>query len=257
MRQRGEDVFFLTGTDEHGEPVAQAAEREGVPPRELADRNAERFKAGRRPRGCHQRLLHPHERPRARRGGGGGRGADQGERARLRGHLRGLVLPPLRRLQDRRRAGGRQPLPDPPDRARAREGGQLVLPAVGVPGAARAALRGASRLGRARQSLQRGAVLHPGRAAGPLAQPGPDLLGSAGPVGPGAGDLCLDRRPAQLLLGALLRSRGRRPHRSVLARRRAPDRQGHPQVPRGHLARAAHGGGAARCRARSSSTATC
>src|ERR1700742_1585606 len=45
MRQRGEDVFFLTGTDEHGEPVAQAAEREGVSPKELADRNAERFKA--------------------------------------------------------------------------------------------------------------------------------------------------------------------------------------------------------------------
>jgi methionyl-tRNA synthetase len=45
MRQRGEDVFFLTGTDEHGEPVAQAAEREGVTPRELADRNAEQFKA--------------------------------------------------------------------------------------------------------------------------------------------------------------------------------------------------------------------
>ena len=45
MRQRGDDVFFLTGTDEHGEPVAQAAEREGVAPRELADRHAERFKA--------------------------------------------------------------------------------------------------------------------------------------------------------------------------------------------------------------------
>src|ERR1044071_1351760 len=44
MRQRGEDVFFLTGTDEHGEPVAQAAEREGVSPRELADRNSERFR---------------------------------------------------------------------------------------------------------------------------------------------------------------------------------------------------------------------
>ena len=25
MRQRGEDVFFLTGTDDHGEPVAQEA----------------------------------------------------------------------------------------------------------------------------------------------------------------------------------------------------------------------------------------
>ena len=44
MRQRGEDVFFLTGTDEHGEPVALAAEREGVTPQELADRNAPRFK---------------------------------------------------------------------------------------------------------------------------------------------------------------------------------------------------------------------
>jgi len=44
MRQRGEDVFFLTGTDEHGEPVAQAAERLGITPRELGDRNAVRFK---------------------------------------------------------------------------------------------------------------------------------------------------------------------------------------------------------------------
>ncbi|HXD57407.1 MAG TPA: methionine--tRNA ligase [Thermoleophilaceae bacterium] len=44
MRQRGEDVFFLTGTDEHGEPVAQAAERLGVGPRELADKNSERFR---------------------------------------------------------------------------------------------------------------------------------------------------------------------------------------------------------------------
>jgi methionyl-tRNA synthetase len=44
-RQRGEDVFFLTGTDEHGEPVADAARALGVAPQELADRNAERFKA--------------------------------------------------------------------------------------------------------------------------------------------------------------------------------------------------------------------
>jgi methionyl-tRNA synthetase len=44
MRQRGEDVFFLTGTDEHGEPVAQAAEALGITPRELGDRNAIQFK---------------------------------------------------------------------------------------------------------------------------------------------------------------------------------------------------------------------
>ncbi len=44
MRQRGEDVFLLTGTDEHGEPVTQAAERLGITPRELGDRNAGRFR---------------------------------------------------------------------------------------------------------------------------------------------------------------------------------------------------------------------
>jgi methionyl-tRNA synthetase len=44
-RQRGEAVFFLTGTDEHGEPVADAAHAQGIEPQELADRNAERFRA--------------------------------------------------------------------------------------------------------------------------------------------------------------------------------------------------------------------
>jgi methionyl-tRNA synthetase len=44
-RQRGEQVFFLTGTDEHGEPVADAAHALGIQPQELADRNAERFRA--------------------------------------------------------------------------------------------------------------------------------------------------------------------------------------------------------------------
>jgi methionyl-tRNA synthetase len=43
-RQRGDDVFFLTGTDEHGEPVAQAAERLDTTPRELADKNSQRFR---------------------------------------------------------------------------------------------------------------------------------------------------------------------------------------------------------------------
>jgi len=45
MRQRGEDVFFLTGTDEHGEPIADAAHAQGVEPQQLADENAARFKA--------------------------------------------------------------------------------------------------------------------------------------------------------------------------------------------------------------------
>jgi methionyl-tRNA synthetase len=45
MRQRGEEVFFVTGTDEHGEPVVVAAEAQGTTPQELVDRNAPRFEA--------------------------------------------------------------------------------------------------------------------------------------------------------------------------------------------------------------------
>ena len=44
-RQRGEDVFFLTGTDEHGEPVADAAHAKGMTPQALADENSVRFKS--------------------------------------------------------------------------------------------------------------------------------------------------------------------------------------------------------------------
>lgn len=43
MRLDGRDVFFLTGSDEHGQKMQQTAEREGVTPKELADRNTARF----------------------------------------------------------------------------------------------------------------------------------------------------------------------------------------------------------------------
>jgi len=42
-RLDGKDVFFLTGTDEHGLKMKQTAAREGLTPRELADRNTARF----------------------------------------------------------------------------------------------------------------------------------------------------------------------------------------------------------------------
>jgi methionyl-tRNA synthetase len=45
MRLDGYDVFFLTGTDEHGNKMLQTATREGLAPRALADRNVARFKA--------------------------------------------------------------------------------------------------------------------------------------------------------------------------------------------------------------------
>ena len=42
-RLAGDDVFFLTGTDEHGAKVAEAATEHGVEPREWADRVVRRF----------------------------------------------------------------------------------------------------------------------------------------------------------------------------------------------------------------------
>src|SRR5579884_561543 len=42
-RLSGEDVFFLTGTDEHGLKVQRAADANGLSPQEQADRTAARF----------------------------------------------------------------------------------------------------------------------------------------------------------------------------------------------------------------------
>ena len=43
-RLKGYDVFFLTGTDEHGLKIQKSAEDRGISPKELADQNAENFK---------------------------------------------------------------------------------------------------------------------------------------------------------------------------------------------------------------------
>src|SRR5215831_13553007 len=43
MRLDGYDVYFLTGTDEHGIKMLQTASKEGITPRELADRNVKLF----------------------------------------------------------------------------------------------------------------------------------------------------------------------------------------------------------------------
>ncbi len=55
-RQRGNDVRFVTGTDEHGLKVQRAAETLGLAPKALADQNAARFA------GLFQRLGLSHDR---------------------------------------------------------------------------------------------------------------------------------------------------------------------------------------------------
>jgi methionyl-tRNA synthetase len=43
-RLQGKDVFFLTGTDEHGQKIEKAAAEKGLPPQELADQVVGRIK---------------------------------------------------------------------------------------------------------------------------------------------------------------------------------------------------------------------
>jgi methionyl-tRNA synthetase len=45
MRLDGYDVYFLTGTDEHGIKMLQTAGREGITPQQLVERNTPRFQA--------------------------------------------------------------------------------------------------------------------------------------------------------------------------------------------------------------------
>ncbi|WP_404290845.1 methionine--tRNA ligase [Glutamicibacter arilaitensis] len=44
-RLDGYDVFFLTGTDEHGQKMMQTAEKEGITPAQLAQRNSDAFQS--------------------------------------------------------------------------------------------------------------------------------------------------------------------------------------------------------------------
>ena len=45
MRLDGYDVYFLTGTDEHGMKIQQTGAKEGLTPHELLERNVPRFQA--------------------------------------------------------------------------------------------------------------------------------------------------------------------------------------------------------------------
>ena len=136
--------------------------------------------------------------------------------------------------------------------------GQLVLPPVGLPGAARAAVRRAARLRAARST----ATTRRSRSSSSGLR---DVSLSRAKISWG---VPVPWDPTQVFyvwFDALLnyytalglRARGRGPDRHVLAAGRPPDRQGHPQVPRGLLAGDADGRRAASCRSSCSSTASC
>ena len=43
-RTRGDDVYFLTGTDEHGLKIQRAAEQQGISPEQMVDENSAKFR---------------------------------------------------------------------------------------------------------------------------------------------------------------------------------------------------------------------
>ena len=67
----GDDVVFLTGTDEHGTKIERAAEAQGITPQEMVDETSERFRALSTLPRPHQHRLHPHHRAPPRDRGAG------------------------------------------------------------------------------------------------------------------------------------------------------------------------------------------
>ena len=173
MRQRGEEVFFLTGTDEHGEPVAQAAEREGVTPQELADRNAAALPGPDAAPQRLQRLLHPHHRPAPRTSGVQEvlqRVYDNGHV--YKGQYEGWYCPRCADFKTDAEIGAGQHLPDPPHPARLararRTGSSASRPSRS---SSSSSTPSQSDFVLAARALQRGALVHRRRPAGRLAQP--------------------------------------------------------------------------------------
>ena len=240
-RLEGREVFFLTGTDEHGLKMVQTAQREGLSTRELADRNAARFKRARRRAQHLQQRLHPHHRGAALQVEPGNLEADgSGQQWRhLPVDLQGLVLGPRRGLfrrgrTDRRR--GRQEVRALRRRSEMGRGGQLFLPPLGLSGPAAEALRGAARLHRSHRAAQRNRLVRQARAAGRLDLQNDVRLGHSGAGRAGPRDVCVDRCADQLHHRRRLPRRQGRAVPEILAGRPARHRQGHHPLPHGLLA---------------------
>ena len=148
----GDDVVFLTGTDEHGLKIQRAAEAHGVTPLEWADLNSAPFRAAWDGARHHQRRLHPHHRAPAPPGGA--RSSSSGSTTPATSsstRYEGLycVGCELYYKEDELDDGE---LPDPRHARRARHRGELLLPALALRGPPARALHRASRGGAARRA---------------------------------------------------------------------------------------------------------
>ena len=158
MRLDGRRVKFLTGTDEHGQKVAQSAAVAGVSPQEFADRELGAFREWTRLLNISNDDYIRTTEPRHVRGGAGAVAGIGAPRRDLSRPVCRVVFGARRGFLRRKRAGRRPKWRSGADRGRGRMagGGKLFFPAVGVAGPAAGLLRGQSRSGRAAQPAQRG-----------------------------------------------------------------------------------------------------
>ncbi len=209
----GKDVFFLTGTDEHGIKMLQTARKEGISPRELADRNAAEFqRMAKALNASNDDFIRTTEEA-PLRGQPGDLEGDGRQWRHLQGRLCRLVFGARRSLL--RRGGDRGPRRRRALRAaghagRMGRGGELFLPAVGLSGQAADALREPAGLHRPGRAPQRGGELRQVRAEGPVDLAHDLRLGRSGAGRREACDVCLGRRADQLHhRGRLSRRKGR------------------------------------------------
>lgn len=225
-RARSEDHAHGRGKQRHAPGVVRQARRGGLEAPLGAPQHRER-------------RLHPYDGEAAHRPCAGVRAGPVRQGPDLQGRVRRPVLRRLRGVQapgrpDRGR-GRHEAVPDPQEAGGAPQGGELLLQAQRVRPEADGVLRGQPRLHPAGVRAQRDRELRQAGPAGPVDLPLHVRLGRPGPVGREARHLRLDRRAAQLRDGGRLRRQSGEVRRYVPGER-APDRQGHPALPLGHLA---------------------
>ena len=210
QRLDGYDVFFLTGTDEHGSKIAQTAAKEGITPQATGRPQHRALPGDGEAAQLLERPVHPHHRAAPPQVLAGDLGADEGERRHLSVEIRRLVLGARRGLlrrernahgewRARRRAG---------HAGRVGRGGELFLQALRLPGQAAQALRDVQDYVLPSERLNEVAQLRARRAEGPLGLAHHLRLGRAGAGRRKARDVRVGRCADQLHHGG--RFSGRR-----------------------------------------------
>ena len=232
-RLRGEEVFHLTGTDEHGLKLQRAAEAAGMTPQEWVDAMEPRWREvwarldiayddyirttePRHEEAVRKILLAVYE---------------NGRDDIYLGHYEGLycVSCELYYTEADLLPGELCPIHETPGGVL--HGGQLLLPAVRVRGPSARALREAPVGGRAGDAAERGPLGDPRRPPGFLDQSHHLRLGRAVALGRNPRQLRLVRRADELHHRRGLRRRSRS-LRARVAREHPLDRQGHPATAR-------------------------